>query len=400
MAHQCPQLRSAAKVAVELNLQGEPLQNQLLYGADFFAKWMATRQSKRALKVRDVIKAYLITTSSIQRGAQTYAKHRETWDETTESALSTSVKPSKVRPEDIMARLLTSPQGKAFLDAAERGEFNTQAAVHLAQKFKSFGNTKTFNTALHYATTLGSHTLPDGEKTWKRIADVVRSGDTREMFCLVGERARDPKTLKPLKNSKPCPSLLPLIGASKIGFFSALLGQGVLPTYDAREIELWSGIKLPQDVRGAYKWGGQLMAVLRGLVKAEKQGVEYKWPKDFQWPETTAYGQKNAAHFLELLANPKWKKLVAKYAEYDTPPAACRVHVVEQLKQRIDELGLDINPAYKAHTAHAVHHHLWDVSEAAVADTTHSDIISGMEFAGLKSKNTRAGKKGCVPCRR
>jgi hypothetical protein len=170
-----------------------------------FAEYML-RQSKRPVTSRDLVKAYLLTSSSIQRSAQDADKLRRVWPDQPFRG--------KVRPEDAFAELLRTPTGQRYLDAAAAGRFDAGAAGDLKHRFSSFGLDNTFAHALRAAVDLGAR-APEA-------AQVLRHGRRAQWVTFVRGN-------------------VPGISAAKAGFLAALLGRGDLATVDARQIQFWTG---------------------------------------------------------------------------------------------------------------------------------------------------------------
>jgi hypothetical protein len=101
-------------------------------GAKRFGAFMQEMKDKD-ITVRDVIKSYGITLSSIQRGEQAVDTVKRRWPD---APFETG---SKVRPEDAFAALLGTADGKRYLDAAEQGKFDSAAAEKMIEKFATFG---------------------------------------------------------------------------------------------------------------------------------------------------------------------------------------------------------------------------------------------------------------------
>ena len=94
---------------------------------------MARKAATSGLSPRDLIKAYAITRSSIQRRSQTADKVR---------AAGLDLHPSVtggVRPEGAMAEWLKSQMGQRYLDAAEVGKVDPEAVAHAQKVMKPFG---------------------------------------------------------------------------------------------------------------------------------------------------------------------------------------------------------------------------------------------------------------------
>jgi len=173
-----------------------------------FANWMASRQGHLPSN-REVIKAYVIARSSVMRGGLPKATVCKTFPEYRE--IKRLAQRKNVRPEDTMATLLFTPEGKRYLDAAERGRLDQKAAKALAERTACFGFSNEMLADLEYAPGLA----------WKRDAlQHAYRGPRTGWISFVQENVSG-------------------ISAAKAGFFAALLGRGDMPTYDAREIALW-----------------------------------------------------------------------------------------------------------------------------------------------------------------
>jgi len=114
-----------------------------------------------------------------------------------------------------MARLLFSDAGDRYLTAAAEGRFDRKAARELADRMRCFGlidNPQGLFADMRYAaTSLAPRTDAFAAALRKKPAGYWRYVK---------------------KNVKG-------IAESKAGFIAALLGRGDIPTFDARERELW-----------------------------------------------------------------------------------------------------------------------------------------------------------------
>jgi hypothetical protein len=169
-----------------------------------FAEFMVA-QSKREMTPRDIVKAYLLTVSSVQRGAISTAKVKESWPDA-------PFRSARVRPEDVMGAILRTPAGRRYLDAATRGEFDTRDARIIKRWFMPFGLAPTFEKQLRAAPKLA-----------REAKDIDRRlhRDSTAAWANYLEKH------------------VPYIGPAKAGFFSALMGRGDLPTADAKELDFW-----------------------------------------------------------------------------------------------------------------------------------------------------------------
>lgn len=186
------------------------------------------RSSKRPLRARDIVKAYVITRSSVQRQAAKYGTLCRYFPELVEFQRAYSTE--KVRPEDAMSYLLLSKGGKRFLDKVSQGDWDyetAKSAYELSAQTKCFG--------FSYDLLLDM----------RQAAALARKSD---------EISAALRTLSPDQWVKYVQKNIPGISGAKAGFFAALLGRGDVPTFDARELKLWrkdrkSGVDVkPVDV--------------------------------------------------------------------------------------------------------------------------------------------------------
>lgn len=162
---------------------------------------------------RRLVKAYVITRSSVQRQGLPKATVCRAFPDY--RPLPRHADPRMVRPEDAMARLLFSEPGARYLDAAAAGRFDAAVARELADRMQCFGlidNPQGLYADMRYAaTSLAPRTdafaaalKAPGPEYWKYVRKNVKG-----------------------------------IAESKAGFIAALLGRGDIPTFDARERDLW-----------------------------------------------------------------------------------------------------------------------------------------------------------------
>jgi hypothetical protein len=197
------QWRPLAEVNKQLNLAEVPDYIQRGYG-DFMIE-----QGKRAragnLGVRDLIKAYGITQSSIGRGGLSY-------DTATKAGLKVPKTEGLVRPEGAFAEWLGSKQGQKFLDDAERGVVNEKALDDIRAKFAPFGKANQLTEQLRYGVNNMSTLVPQMQQ------------------ALVGSSDEYRDWAESIKG----------IAGAKSGFIGSMLGRGDLPTLDARQLNLHS----------------------------------------------------------------------------------------------------------------------------------------------------------------
>lgn len=173
---------------------------------------MARKAATSGLSPRDLIKAYAITRSSIQRRSQTADKVR---------AAGLDLHPSvtgSIRPEGAMAEWLKSKMGQRYLDAAEVGKVDPEAVAHAQKVMKPFGlNAET--DALPWA----AENLYDKHKV---VSDMVKRAVSQD---------------SPVAEWREFGKGLRGIGTAKAGFAASMLGRGDQPTLDARQVVLQTG---------------------------------------------------------------------------------------------------------------------------------------------------------------
>ena len=181
-----------------------------------FMDEMTHRAIKGQMSPRDLIKAYMITRSSIRR----QAIYNKTLREKGGFELPFGDK-VKVRPEGAMAEWLMTPMGQRYLDQAERGKVDEEAVADAQAKMKPFGfQDSTEGQALPWAAT----NLPQRHKEFSAlIADGL---------------SKDPNLPAWRKSSMS----LHGIKEAKSGFMGSLLGRGDQPTLDARQVVLQTGL--------------------------------------------------------------------------------------------------------------------------------------------------------------
>lgn len=178
-----------------------------------FMHKMAAKAAGPGLSGRDLIKAYAITRSSIRR------KERNT-DLVRQNGLILPQSVGKtIRPEGAMAEWLKSPMGQRFLDAAEDGKVDREAVAHAQQVMKPFGfDTETQALPWAVENLAGKHEL---------VSNLVKAG-------LSGD--------SPVKPWRDFATNLHGIKDAKAGFMGSMLGRGDLPTLDARQVILNTGM--------------------------------------------------------------------------------------------------------------------------------------------------------------
>jgi len=181
-------------------------------GAKKFGAFMREMRDK-GITIRDVVKSYGITLSSIQRQELLAQTIKKNWpDAPFENG-------AKIRPEDAFATLLGTEEGKQYLDSAEQGTFNEGAVDVMMQKFKSFGFQNKLKEQMKVA---AEEFFPKASS----IIDAVNNMPADEFAEFVRSNVRG-------------------ISYGKIGFWSGQLGRGDIPTFDSRMGKLVYGKEVP-----------------------------------------------------------------------------------------------------------------------------------------------------------
>ena len=181
-------------------------------GAKAFGAFMRSMRDK-GITLRDVVKSYGITLSSIQRQELPVSTIKKNWPD------APFQEGTKVRPEDAFAQLLGTPEGQKYLDAAESGVFDEQAADAVVQKFRSFGF---HNKLKEQMKTAVEQFYPKAQE----IIDAVNTMPTDKFIDYVRNNFKG-------------------ISYGKVGFWSGQLGRGDIPTFDSRQGKLVYGKEVP-----------------------------------------------------------------------------------------------------------------------------------------------------------
>ena len=181
-------------------------------GAKAFGAFMRSMRDK-GITLRDVVKSYGITLSSIQRQELPAETIKRNWPD------APFKDGTKVRPEDAFAQLLGTLEGQRYLDAAESGVFDEQAADTVVQKFRSFGF---HNKLKEQMKTAVEQFYPKAQD----IIDAVNSMPADEFVDYVRNNFKG-------------------ISYGKVGFWSGQLGRGDIPTFDSRQGKLIYGKEVP-----------------------------------------------------------------------------------------------------------------------------------------------------------
>ena len=191
-----------------------------------FMEEMARKAAGPGLSPRDLIKAYTITRSSIQRRSQDADRLRAAGLPLPASTTG------MVRPEGAMAEWLKSPTGQRYLDAAEVGKVDQDAVAHAQRVMKPFGlNAET--DALPWA----AQNLSDKHEI---VSDMVKRALSDD---------------SPVAEWREFGKKLHGIGTAKAGFVASMLGRGDQPTLDARQVILQTG-KPTSEAKGPMRKAG------------------------------------------------------------------------------------------------------------------------------------------------
>jgi len=205
--------------------------------------------------VRDLLKAYGITRSSIQRRAQLLATAEKGGLPLGQLGLD------EVRPEGAFATWLGTPAGQAYLDAAQRGQVRGDALEDLRQKFQPFGFQNTLVDNLSWA----AENLP---QYGSRVADFV-SG------AAAGTSPAIDYTNFLRENVRG-------VSAAKAGFIGSLIGRGDLPTLDARQIIFNTGRPTSEAAQYMSRRKGQ--GAIAGVKRLSDRmaALDLKLPPDLE----------------------------------------------------------------------------------------------------------------------
>jgi len=235
------QWRPQEDVKAELGLTEVP-PHVVDYGR--FMDEQAVRAAKGQMTPRDLLKAYGITRSSMQRTARSLKTAQKYGLELEQLGLK------EVRPEGAFSELLGTPEGQAYLDAAQRGQVDDRAIADMMAKFRPYG----FQNALGRDLEWGARNLPQ------------RSSEVADMVAAAREGASAPEDWTRFVKDK-----VTGVDAAKAGFVGAMLGRGDLPTFDARQIILQTGqpTKKATKYLSRKKGEGSVEAVRRLTARME-----------------------------------------------------------------------------------------------------------------------------------
>lgn len=201
--------RKLADVKAELSLDKIPAH---VTPFATFMRDMATKAQNGGLTARDVIKAYTIARSSMNRQAVATSKVRAAGLQ-----LPAEFSDPSVRPEGAFGFWLLSPMGQQYLNAAEVGITDEAAIADAVDVMAPFGTQNVLGGDLQRAASGELH-----KRLPAMTAAIVKAAG--------GKNA--------VKDWQEATADLYGIRAAKQGFLGSLLGFGQLPTFDARQINL------------------------------------------------------------------------------------------------------------------------------------------------------------------
>jgi hypothetical protein len=199
---------------VHEDLGGLPEVPDYVHNYGEFMHKMAAKAATQGLSNRDVLKAYAITRSSINRGAISNKIVRNLGLHVPDSPNGL------IRPEGAMAEWLKTNMGQRYLDAAEVGKVDDEAVAHAKHVMSSFGNSNnTEGQGLPWAVNnlSGKNGL---------VTHLIKAGMQPD---------------SPVQHWRDFATSLHGIKYAKSGFLASLLGRGDQPTFDARQIALHVG---------------------------------------------------------------------------------------------------------------------------------------------------------------
>ena len=222
-----------------------------------FMNETAKKAATTGLTPRDLIKAYAITRSSIQREGRTPQKIMEHWPD------FPGPKTGVIRPEGAMGEWLQTPMGQRYLDAAVKGNVDHDAVKDAIQSMKAFGLSS-------------SPKQPTGEQQYLPYAAQMLPGQEKHVSDMVTRAIHSDSAPQEWRDWA---MKLSGIKYAKAGFLSSLLGRGDQPTADAREYNVHSGMT-PGKERNKLIAKGQVDPVLR--LAARHSALNIKMPSELQ----------------------------------------------------------------------------------------------------------------------
>ena len=201
--------RKVSDVKTEIGLDSLP--RHIIPFATFM-RTMADKAANGGLTSRDLIKAYTIARSSMNRSAVTTSKIKDAG-----LVLPENFVDEKIRPEGAFGYWLLSPVGQRYLNAAEVAIVDQDAVADAVKVMAPFGTQNALGKDLERAAAGDLHTrLP-------------------AMTAAIAKAATGKNAVKDWQDATD--NLFGVREAKK-GFLGSLLGFGQLPTFDARQINV------------------------------------------------------------------------------------------------------------------------------------------------------------------
>jgi len=215
----------------------------------------ARKAGTTGLSARDLIKAFTITRSSIQRRATDADRLRASGLDLPDHVTG------PVRPEGAFGHWLHTKMGQRYLNGAEKGRVDMEAVRDAVQVMAPFGRHETdIPDALIWAAT----NLPGREKMF---SDMVAAA--AQMESPASEWRAQAKQLRG-------------IGPAKAGFVASMMGRGDQPTLDARQLILQTGQPTSEATPFLRRKGG--MGAEEGVdrLAARQQAMDLATPSELQ----------------------------------------------------------------------------------------------------------------------
>jgi hypothetical protein len=201
--------RKVSDVKTEIGLDSLP--RHIIPFATFM-RTMADKAANGGLTSRDLIKAYTIARSSMNRTAVTTSRIKDAG-----LVLPENYVEDKIRPEGAFGYWLLSPVGQRYLNAAEVAIVDEEAVADAVKVMAPFGTQNALGKDLERAAGGDLHTrLP-------------------AMTAAIAKAATGKNAVKDWQDAT---SNLFGVREAKKGFLGSLLGFGQLPTFDARQINI------------------------------------------------------------------------------------------------------------------------------------------------------------------
>jgi len=223
-----------------------------------FMREMIEKGRKGDITDRDLLKAYTTTMASIQRRASDTNKIRSL------SGLPLADAEAKIRPEGAWAEWLKSAAGQKFLDEGVKGNLSQDTVDQAMNLIRGFGLQNRQAEAMDFAV----RNLPG------------RAEKANDLIYRGGQGASSPDEWRAFTSD------LRGIGPAKSGFYAATLGRGDLPTLDARQIILHTGMptEASKKILGRSFQGQKSFGALEGVdrLAARQKAMNLGLPSEYE----------------------------------------------------------------------------------------------------------------------